>query len=589
MDSFIEKKWFVYLGDHHEGPFSLIEIQEKMVQGVVTSEGYVWAEGMKDWKPMKEVPDFASLLLPSQSEPAFAHAPTLAITDSQTQSELPYSADLSVGLGHDETPTSPTQENMSFLEMDKPEASLSSIEPQAPFHSLVEKSSSSQIISHPLKQESPDSVPHLMAKSVAEEKTGDLDPSDLQKVKTVGVGASHSIPKNKKKFQVSSGLVISLVLLSLVTGSGVAYQQGVLDSFFKSPLLQDGFKRFSAFLRPYILRMIDQYPTVGAWISPLPNLNDVTPDEYDALKFAAIEAPGKTGPRIAIALSKADPLSPIFYVSSNLPDGVKFQIWVTGVSDTLLNHLSFNTQVEVTLNQRLGISNSIRFTDGKPVPKGEYLIYLTPSQNQAPEIQALLANSPPVPQKLSNDLPKDIKILAFKTYFLGGVRDAAYTARLKEYHDKLRLKASEEIKEVSQFLNTLESQLNSSTTKFAFIKKAKMNAKQRQAWESFHTEWMKFQGQLDLIFQKWTPESIHNDYFYETLYLMTQQVGQSVVKVHEMHHAFLNGGVDPKTFEIQIGEASSTAQTAISQLRSKISQALALPLSPNGMPNREGL
>src|SRR5690242_16629809 len=63
MDGFTEKKWFVYLGDHHEGPFSLEEIQGKMSEGRVTRENYVWADGMADWQPMPQVPDFNALLL----------------------------------------------------------------------------------------------------------------------------------------------------------------------------------------------------------------------------------------------------------------------------------------------------------------------------------------------------------------------------------------------------------------------------------------------------------------------------------------------------------------------------------------------
>src|SRR3954467_9410853 len=61
MDGFTDKKWFVYIGDHHEGPFSLEDIQGKMAQGQVTRNSYVWAEGMADWKAMIEMSEFGSL------------------------------------------------------------------------------------------------------------------------------------------------------------------------------------------------------------------------------------------------------------------------------------------------------------------------------------------------------------------------------------------------------------------------------------------------------------------------------------------------------------------------------------------------
>src|SRR5690606_34650000 len=64
MDGFTEKKWFVYLGDHHEGPLSLADIQDKMAQSQVTPSNYVWRDGMSDWAVMTDVTEFEGLLQP---------------------------------------------------------------------------------------------------------------------------------------------------------------------------------------------------------------------------------------------------------------------------------------------------------------------------------------------------------------------------------------------------------------------------------------------------------------------------------------------------------------------------------------------
>jgi len=55
MNSELQKKWFVYLSDHHEGPFNAVELSQKQKSGTVTAQSYVWAEGMTDWKPLMEV------------------------------------------------------------------------------------------------------------------------------------------------------------------------------------------------------------------------------------------------------------------------------------------------------------------------------------------------------------------------------------------------------------------------------------------------------------------------------------------------------------------------------------------------------
>src|SRR4051812_29705440 len=78
MDGFTEKKWFVYVGDHHEGPFSLEEVQGKMVQGDVSTESFVWAEGMTDWKPMTEMSDFAPILTSTAEAAPVVSAPDIS-------------------------------------------------------------------------------------------------------------------------------------------------------------------------------------------------------------------------------------------------------------------------------------------------------------------------------------------------------------------------------------------------------------------------------------------------------------------------------------------------------------------------------
>ena len=100
---------------------------------------------------------------------------------------------------------------------------------------------------------------------------------------------------------------------------------------------------------------------------------------------------------------------------------------------------------------------------------------------------------------------------------------------------------------------------------------------------------MGLQNQLNLIFQKWTPEVIEKTYFYGVLNQLAQQAGQSVSKVHEFQHSYFTGGQDLKTLDIQLGEATSLAQGMIHALKAKIEQAEQMPVTANGMPQREGI
>ena len=72
MEGFHDNKWFVYVNDHHEGPFSMADLQSKLASGEVRREQYVWAEGMPDWLMMTAVRELDALMAgtaPSEAPP----------------------------------------------------------------------------------------------------------------------------------------------------------------------------------------------------------------------------------------------------------------------------------------------------------------------------------------------------------------------------------------------------------------------------------------------------------------------------------------------------------------------------------------
>ncbi len=82
----MQKKWFIYVQDHHEGPFNLNEVHEKQISNIVTDDTFVWCEGMGDWQPLPQVPElYRELKNKSQplqektegTQPSVATGPTL--------------------------------------------------------------------------------------------------------------------------------------------------------------------------------------------------------------------------------------------------------------------------------------------------------------------------------------------------------------------------------------------------------------------------------------------------------------------------------------------------------------------------------
>ena len=218
-----------------------------------------------------------------------------------------------------------------------------------------------------------------------------------------------------------------------------------------------------------------------------------------------------------------------------------------------------------------------------------YTVYLIAGESQPPLIQSFLNTALVLATKPPHDLPKNSKILGYKTYFLGGERDSTYLSRLKSYHDSLRKKATEELANIKQYVITLEAQFEATRGKFEPLQKGKINKKQRKDWEIFHTNWAKLQKELHQNIQSWTPEMIKNEFFYGSLFVLTQQAEQGIAQLHEFQNTFFEKPSDPNTVQIQIGESTSSVRNALTLLRSKIEETEKTPLSPNGMPRRDEL
>lgn len=56
-----EKIWYVYSGDSQLGPFSVEEVQRSLEIGSIAAHSQVWKDGMKDWEPISDQPEFKTV------------------------------------------------------------------------------------------------------------------------------------------------------------------------------------------------------------------------------------------------------------------------------------------------------------------------------------------------------------------------------------------------------------------------------------------------------------------------------------------------------------------------------------------------
>lgn len=70
-----QKIWFIYLTDHHEGPFTAPEIAEKAKAGLVNGQSLAWKDGMPEWVPAETIPELAAAMAADGAAASPAAAP----------------------------------------------------------------------------------------------------------------------------------------------------------------------------------------------------------------------------------------------------------------------------------------------------------------------------------------------------------------------------------------------------------------------------------------------------------------------------------------------------------------------------------
>ena len=490
MNMEIQKKWFIYINDQHQGPFSVDEVQQKLTSGQITQQNHVWCEGMSDWQVITQV---ASLMLEL----------------SRTQQDA----------------------------LEKITAA-----------STATTSISNKTVHH----------------------------------KTVGKASEKKKPAQRKFnlgkiIGITSSSIIGLFLIFILTLSAISHLAS--DSLHAS-------------IRPTLISIIDRMPFLSELFRLVPHLNDVKPDDQKELEAAQTGLP-ENGVKLAIALSSNDPIRPFFYISTNLPNATKLDVYVVGNSETLLNRLQFSTQLSTTALRGFAKTEVVLSDGGQPVPKGEYQIFVTESPEQEPAITTLMNQYTPVKPAaipIPSIIPTGVHFLFSKTVFMGGERDDTYLTRLKAFHEKVKQNAEKELSELQQYTSTLNLQFTTLTTEFGKIYRAKkITPAQKAAWSHATESWQQINGQLEQTIQTWSKETLQNEYFYGKAYELVKSCFDSLKTLFTLENNFIDQPQDKPAFEIQHGKALSESREATEVLQGKVDLLTKAPKTPSGLPTREGL
>lgn len=258
------------------------------------------------------------------------------------------------------------------------------------------------------------------------------------------------------------------------------------------------------------------------------------------------------GPVAAIALSTADTA---FVIGTNMQEGTALDLTIEGVPETLAGKFYFTAKSTVNIHKGMAKSEIILQAGGQPLVKGEYVVTVSSGQ----------------------------RVLAEKTFFLGGSRDKFYEQGLGEYHTQLQTKSESELNELKQLVETITRQvldLNSHFQQYA------RTGGHRKDWLNFLKGWDVMQKQIALPFTKYTTESYTSELFYGELYREMKAVLDRTDAIQGMQSRFLDLGFVDRGLADEIANEISALHGDLAGIQAKIQAAEALPMSSTGMPQR---
>jgi hypothetical protein len=476
-----QKIWFIYLTDHHEGPFTPAEVAEKIGQGAVTPQSLGWKDGMAEWVPIESIPELSAALsapagLAADAAPAaaggeegFSLAQMLASQQSggapadaggamamEVMSDAPAAAAPMGGAPVD--PGDPVW-TMKIGEQVSGLFSLQQLAGMAaqgdvPAHAMLWHSGWSDF--QPVS-----SVPEVdsarQAKPAGKVRGTQTQITSPGMNRPAGLGGA---PQGQRPRGLTPITASADVGSDDPTDPGISKPRGggfmdkIKGLFARKPKAaaakaapgkaggkrqmgggaMASVKRLAPVVGGLLVVAVGGAAYVMLFSSPIPSDLDVIPDDLEMMKEVA-KAPVAEGAKLYLALARgtedspADDTAPKFYVASNLAEGAGVSLAISGHVGTLVNKPSFEKTYTATIGPKhYAVFESLQ-DDGKPLPMGEYTMKVTAEGAE-----------PVVAER-----------------FLGGKKSGVYTSRLAKYTEKLQGDYDKEMQVLREFIDTLKS------------------------------------------------------------------------------------------------------------------------------------
>ena len=587
-----EKEWFLYVVDHHEGPFTIDEIRKLVKKGEAAASSYVWKEGYEDWVIMTDATEFGMGTPKSDGHgtPSFVLTPTPAPTPTPVAA-TPVSQPLEA--------TAPEPVPIASVSAGDVKSSdsvwcLNSRKIFSGPHSIktiVRKVNDGEVsIRDSVWREgwssfTPiESIPEFMG---SVKTTSSTNAKNLKVNKTSSnaeaLGMTGGPSTRVYKWYKSTKFLLLSVVVTLV-----AVYQGLATGFLNPTLETLKIKQQVAALRltpipfeksdellaevtssikPLIAMGLALLPeSARTWMSSVEIPEGMAPQDAETLREISQSGLGN-GIRVASAMLEGDEFNPSFVIMSNALDGSSFTVVLRGKEGTLLNALSYEHTVYVDINKSMARTSRFTYDTNKPLPKGEYTLIVYESPQQQNE-KAALSFANLSKRQVPAGVPEGKVAFVVDSYFLGGKKDETYQQRLKEFNDRVKARLSQETQELAQLIDTIESIANESAQKFFSLSSAPANAKRLAEWQRYRQKYGKLSAQIKVKLDQVPGTNRSNEYMLPQIYRKLLQTYELTERLHQLETAYIEKGGKMDAIKEQAGQAT----TAFHDLRQSITR-----------------
>jgi len=467
-----EKQWFLYVVDHHEGPFTILEIKELLNKGEARTSSYVWKEGLPDWIVLSSVSEFDV-----EKTPIIAQA-SLVQADVSTSSGI-------WCLNSHKTYSGPHSIKTIVRKINNGEVLP---------NDLVWKEGWTSFVEIKKIQEFAQLIdPELLAGNKSSKKTKASFSKTL---------SYYGVPTAQTKRWYQSRFLYFFIFCIFVGSIYYSFSTGKLDVVLEKISLKERVATFKLPQLPqlsqlpiptqvseYFLKLLPYVPDfIKLRVLPIQLPSGLSDSDQKNLLEAAF-TPLKNGAKTVSAMPLGEEKNPSFIIVSNLPEGTSLQVALRGKKGTLLKALKYEKAYNTEIINK--ISKTPRFIHEKnqPLPLGDYHLFVYVAPNQPPAVQSVLS-------KLPKKITPQVEI-----YFLGGKKDTTYFSQLKEFNEVARKRFLQEYSELKQLSLTIEGMANESATRFFSLSRM-LNPKNKNEWEKYHLKYNKMSVQIQNVLEK---------------------------------------------------------------------------------------